>query len=277
MLSEIRKEIEKHRVLIGNDRGEERAFRRNLALRESIKRAEEENEEMTKSLADLQGVPDKMKPEWEAKKKQWQSEKRRLAAAQEKAAKEKALADRQAMAVESEVATLLAKKEKMLARLTKLRVDLGRLDSENSEGSETKEKKQAEREASEKHRQQLEQEYLDAIHRLETRINDYSVRSHENWATYYALENAALQQQQLLQQQADLASMIMADSHPVSSLASLANRERSSSMFSDGSVVTNLSDLGNSGFVPAFEPIVSRHGSGEYSPMAVGRGGKVVE
>ncbi|KAF8545436.1 hypothetical protein BDD12DRAFT_693969, partial [Trichophaea hybrida] len=193
-LSELRKEIEKHRGLIGNDRGEERAFRRNLALRESIKRAEEETEVMEKQLADLQQPPEKLKPEWEAKKKQWQAEKRRLATAQTKAAEEKANADRQATAVESELTSLSSKKEKLMARLTKLNVDLGRLDSANLEGSDTKEKKQAQREQSEERRERLEKEYLDAIQRLETRIEEYAAQSRSNWAAYYALENATPQQ-----------------------------------------------------------------------------------
>ena len=265
-LSELRKEIEKHRGLIGNDRGEERAFRRNLALRESIKRAEEETEVMEKQLADLQQPPEKLKPEWEIKKKQWQAEKHRLAAAQTKAAEEKANADRKAAAVESELAILSSKKEKLMARLTKLNVDLGKLDSANSEGSDTKEKKQAEREASEERRERLEKEYLDAIHRLETRIEEYGAQSRSNWAAYYALESTTPQQ--------------TVTDVPIPSSAQgcgslISNRERSSSLFSDGSVITNLSELGNPGVLPAFGPIPNRHASAEYTlgPMAVvGRG-----
>ncbi|KAI5853929.1 hypothetical protein BZA05DRAFT_336361 [Tricharina praecox] len=287
-LSEIRKEIEKHRGLIGNDRGEERAFRRNLALRESIKRAEEEAEQMSIQMKDLQNLPDKMKPEWEAKKKQWQAEKRRLSTAQAKAAEDKANADRQASAVESEVASLAAKKEKMMARLTKLRVDLGKLDSENSEGSDTKERRQAEREAAEMHRQAVESEYLGAIQRLEARINEYAVRSHENWGDYYA-QNAALQQiaaEMPLPSSAHGSANIMLpfgmiphDAHSTPNLHS--SRERSMSIFSDGSVITNLSELGHTSSMSAFEPITNRHSSAfEYAPGPIGvigrgRGGEM--
>jgi len=278
-LSEIRKEIEKHRGLIGNDRGEERAFRRNLALRESIKRAEEETEQMSVQMKDLQNLPDKMKPEWEAKRKQWQAEKRRLAAALAKAAEDKANADRQASAVESEVASLAAKKEKLLARLTKLRVDLGKLDSENSEGSDTKEKRQAEREAAEIQRQSIESEYLGAIQRLDGRINEYNLRSHEHWATYYALENATLQQtaaEMPLCGSAHGSSNIMLpfgmiphDAHSTPNLHS--SRERSMSIFSDGSVITNLSELGHTSSMSAFEPISNRHSSAvDYIPGPIG-------
>jgi chromosome segregation ATPase len=276
-LSEIRKEMEKHRGLIGNDRGEERAFRRNLALRESIKRAEEETEQMAAGLADLQHLPDKMKPEWESKKKQWQAEKRRLSAALAKAAEEKANADRQATAVESEVVALAAKKEKLMARLSKLRIDLGKLDSANSEDSDTKEKKQAEREAIELHRKALEKEYKDAIERLEARINEYSRSSHENWSTYYTLEQAAADMPLPGSAHGSGSNLVLPFGmipHDPQNLQMSSGRERSMSLFSDGSVITNLSELGHASNAPAFEAFGNRHNPLEYASVGVIGGGK---
>lgn len=260
-LSELRKEIERHRGLIGNDRGEERAFRRNLALRESIKRAEEESEEMASQLTSLERLPTRTKSEWNAKKKTWQVDKKRLLVAQTKATEEKSNADRQATAVVSESASLSAKKDKLSARLSKLRVDLGKLDSENSDGSDTKEKKLAEREAIEKHRESREKEYLTAIQRREIGIRDYTLRSHQNWSAYYALETAALQQQHT-PSPADVLSgggVVVPPgfpSYPAANMPHINSRERSSSLFSDGSVITNVSELGDhAGFEPAFEPV----------------------
>jgi chromosome segregation ATPase len=269
-LSELRKEIERHRGLIGNDRGEERAFRRNLALRESIKRAEEESEEMANQLTSLERLPARIKSEWNAKKKTWQVDKKRLQVAQAKAAEEKSNADRQATAVVSESTSLFAKKDKLSARLSKLRVDLGKLDSENADGSDTKEKKLAEREAIERHRESREKEYLTAIQRREIGIRDYALRSHQNWSAYYALETAALQQQQHTPSPADVLSdggivvppgfqdLGATSSYPAANMHHhhINNRERSSSLFSDGSVITNVSELGDHvGFVPAFESV----------------------
>lgn len=189
---------------------------------------------MATKLADLQRRPEKTKPEWEAKKNAWQAEKRRLSTAQTKAAGEKATADRQAAAVESEAASLATKKEKLAARLGKLRVDLDKLGSEHSEGSDSKERRRAEREASEKHRQSLEREYVEAIQQLEARIKEYTVHTQSNLAQCYALAESALQAPP-----ADGTVL-----HP-------GNRERSSSLFSDGSVITNLSEVGHPGPGPA--------------------------
>ena len=264
-LSELRKEIERHRGLIGNDRGEERAFRRNLALRESIKRAEEESEEMANQLTSLERLPTRIKSEWNSKKKTWQVDKKRLLAAQVKATEEKSNADRQATAVVSESTSLSAKKDKLSARLSKLRVDLGKLDSENSDGSDTKEKKLAEREAIEKHRESREKEFRGAIQHYENGTRDYTLRSQQNWSAYYALETAALQQQQQhTPSPADVLSaggVVVPPGFPSYPAAAnmhhhINSRERSSSLFSDGSVITNVSELGDhAGFVPAFEPV----------------------
>ena len=258
-LSEIRREIEKHRGLIGNDRGEERAFRRNLALKESIKRAEEEAEAMASKLADLKQRPEKMKPEWEAKKNAWQAEKRQLSAAQARAAEDKAATDRQVATVESEAASLATKKEKLAARLGKLRVDLSKLDSEHSEGSDSKEKRRAEREASEKRRQSLENDFVDVIQQLDARIKQYAAHTQSNLAQCQALAESAL-----------LHAAPAPPDRPVLHLA--GNRERSSSLFSDGSVITNLSEVGHPALLPAaFGPLAGPHGSAEHN-IAPGMG-----
>lgn len=277
-LSEIRKDIERNRGLIGNDRGEERAFRRNLALKESIKRAEEENEAMAKELANLESLPEKIKPEWQDKKKQWQTEKQRLRVAQAKASEDKSKADRHASAVESEVTTLTAKKEKLATRLVKLRLDLNKLVLENAKGSGINEKKQLEREIQEEDRKALERDFIEAITRLEIGINEFAARAHENWSTFYAMENAAIQQTvQMGSGSGDILpgsrssgvfngspSMILHDPTSV-------GRERSSSIFSDGSVITNVSELGGTtAFIPAFESPGTRHGSIEYTPVPIG-------
>ncbi|KAI5793128.1 hypothetical protein EDC01DRAFT_615871 [Geopyxis carbonaria] len=286
-LSEIRKDIERNRSLIGNDRGEERAFRRNLALKESIKRAEEENEAMAKELANLESLPEKMKPEWQEKKKQWQAEKQRLRVAQAKASEDKSNADRHASAVESEVTSLTAKKEKLSTRLAKLRTDLDRLVLETAKGSGISEKKQFEREIQDESRKALEGEFIEVISRLELRINDCTARAHENWSTLYAMENATLQHMAHMGSgSGDMIpgsrnsgvfggspGLMLQDqmSHGGMDMSMSGGRERSSSIFSDNSVITNFSELGGTPmYMPAFEPLGTRHSSIEYTPVPIG-------
>lgn len=287
-LSDIRKEIEKHRSLLGNDRGEERAFRRNLALKEAIKRAEEENEKMLTELAELENVPEKMKTEWKEKKRLWREERGRLQSAQNQAGEAKAAADRQASAVESEAASLATKREKLSTRLAKLRADLDKIGQEISQEAKAREKREAARELSQARRYSLEKEFSEAIARMEVKMHEYHVRSQENWAAYRASESALLQQQQLQSQlppstpdgglHSSHSSMhvstppglIMQNPHAI--ISSPNNRERSSSMFSSDSVVTNMSELERTEFMQVSSYDIpnsnSRNGSLGHASMA---------
>lgn len=284
-LSDIRKEIEKHRSLLGNDRGEERAFRRNLALKEAIKRAEEENEKMLAELAELENVPEKMKAEWKEKKRLWREERSRLQSAQNKAGEAKAAADRQASAVESEATSLSTKREKLTARLAKLRADLAKLEQEISQEAEARQRRQAGREALQAHRSSLENEFTEAIARMEVKMHEYHIRSQEYWTAYRASESALLKHQQLQSQlppstpdglHSSHSSMhvptppglIMQNSH--APISSPGNRERSSSMFSSDSVITNMSELERAEFMQHYDMAggSSRNGSLGHASMA---------
>ncbi|RPB04886.1 hypothetical protein L873DRAFT_1665440 [Choiromyces venosus 120613-1] len=271
-LSDIRKETEKNRSLLGNDRGDERAFRRILALKESIKRADEETEKMTKELEGLQNLPEKLKAEWKAKKRSWREERDRLLSAQNQAGEVKEAAERQTSAVESEAASLVQKKEKLTVRLGKLRADLEKLEKEHQQNIEARQKREAERENVEKHRHSLEKEFSDAILRMEQKTVDFRMYSADNWAAFYAYESSIQSQLPsstpdtglpgansnrnslhistppgLMLHQGSYAAS--SSSLPVSS--AIPTRERSSSVFSSESVVTNMSELERSEMIRA--------------------------
>lgn len=257
-LSDLRRDIDRTRTPAAPDRAEERAFRRNLALRENIKRAEEENDEMAARLAALQDEPEKLKPIWNEARAGWGKEKARLKSTQSAAAAAKAAADRAAASVESEVAALVAKKEKLAARISKLLSDLERLQSENTAVLADTRKRSIDRGMMQQHRHALKNEFVEAIRALEGRIEEYNGRACENWGTYYALES-----------QGSAESLGFVGSGPPPGLGGMGvgdggmgERERSGSIFSDGSVVTNFSELNwgggrggglDGGFLPAFE------------------------
>jgi len=272
VLSDIRKETEKNRSLLGNDRGDERAFRRILALKESIKRADEEAEKMTKELEGLQSLPEKLKAEWKAKKRDWCEERDRLLSAQSQAGEVKEAADRQTSAVESEAASLVQKKERLTVRLGKLRTDLEKLEKEHQQNTEARRKREAEREDVEKHRVSLEKEFSDAILRMEQKTVDFRMYSADNWAAFYAYESSIQSQPPLPTPDSGLPGtnsnrnslhistppglMLHQGSYAASS-SSLPTgtagptRERSSSVFSSESVVTNMSELERSEMIRA--------------------------
>ncbi|KAF8471814.1 hypothetical protein BDZ91DRAFT_846430 [Kalaharituber pfeilii] len=194
-LASIRSEIDTLKSRLGGgDKGEERARRRVLSLREFVRRAEEEIEKMTVELTRLESVPDAVEKEWKQKKRLWMDERKRLLAVENKVEQAKAAADRQASAAETEAASLAAKQEKLSTRLAKLRPEMEKLKAENSAAQDEKARKQSEREALVKHRAAMDLEFSEAISKMEKKMQEFRMQSSENWGVVATLENAAVQQ-----------------------------------------------------------------------------------
>ncbi|KAI5808765.1 hypothetical protein DFH27DRAFT_239426 [Peziza echinospora] len=197
-LASIRTEIDTLKSRLGSgDKGEERARRRVLSLREFVRRAEEEVAKMTAELERLENIPEEVEKEWKLKKQLLLEEQNRLQLVENQAEEAKAAAGRQASAIETEAAAVSSKQEKLSARLAKLKADMERLTAENTAAREEKTRKQAERDALVKHRAAMDAEFSEAIGKMEKKMQEYRTQSSENWGLAIALENAAAQQASL--------------------------------------------------------------------------------
>lgn len=196
-LASLRSEIDTLKSRLGSgDKGEERARRRVLSLREFVRRAEEEVEKMTAELEKLENIPDAVEQEWKEKKRLWSEEQKRLEAFESKVEEAKAAADRHASAFETEAASLSSKQERLTMRLAKLNADLEKLKEENTAAQRGKAKKEAERQALVKRRAAVDVEFSEAISKMEKKMQEYRIQSSENWVMAIALENAAALQAQ---------------------------------------------------------------------------------
>lgn len=198
-LASIRSEIDTLKSRLGSgDKGEERARRRVLSLREFVRRAEEEVEKMTAELEKLERVPNTVEKEWREKRRLWCEGQKRLEAIESEVEEAKAIANRNVSAFETEAASLATKQERLSARLAKLKADMDKLKSENVSAQVEKVQKRMGRESLVKHRATLEQEFSSAISKMEKKMQEYRAQSSENWGMVMTLENAAtaLQAQQ---------------------------------------------------------------------------------
>lgn len=193
-LASIRAEIDTLKSRLGSgDKGEERARRRVLSLREFVRRAEEEMAKMTAELERLQNIPEEVEKEWKLKKQLLLEVQTRLQQVENQAEEAKTAASRQATAIETEAASVASKQEKLSARLAKLKADMERLNTENTAAREEKAKKQAERDALVKHRAAMDAEFSEAIGKMEKKMQEYRTQSSENWGMAIAYESAAQQ------------------------------------------------------------------------------------
>jgi hypothetical protein len=191
------------------------------------------------------------------------------------------------------------KKERLTVRLGKLCVDLEKLEKEHQQNIETRRKREAERENVEKHRLSLEKEFSDAILRMEQKTVDFRMYSADNWATFYAYESSIQSQPPLSTLDTGLQGtnsnrnslhistppglMLHQGSYTASS-SSLPTgtagptRERSSSVFSSESVVTNMSELERSEVIRSthFPRGNSHDHITPFFPGAVGAGSALV-
>jgi len=201
-IASLRSEIDTAKSRLGSgDKNDERARRRALSLRDSVRRAEEDVEKFTSDLQSLEALPEDPEDEYNERKREWKLEKDKLAEVKHTAIATKEEADRKIMDVQNEVATAIAKRDKANTKMARLKNDLERITADNTAAA-NEERKLRERDEVFKRRQKIESEFSTSISKMEIGMNDYRQRSAINWAQLRAIESSiALQQQQAQSQQ----------------------------------------------------------------------------
>ncbi|RVD87710.1 uncharacterized protein DFL_001924 [Arthrobotrys flagrans] len=201
-ISGLRSEIDSLKSRLGSgDKGDERARRRALSLRDSVRRAEEETENIQMELQTLKELPEDQEKEWEEKKKSWKSEKENLTVSEKDANAMREQADRRLLEIKNEINSAIAKRDKAFRRVSNLRADLERAKTETAATAEEREKAK-QREQLKQRRQGIELEFSASIAKMEQGMIGFRHKSRENYASIRSLESSFLIQQQQQQQQA---------------------------------------------------------------------------
>lgn len=201
-IASLRSEIDTAKSRLGSgDKNDERARRRALSLRDSVRRAEEDVEKFTSDLQSLEALPEDPEDEYNERKREWKVEKDKLSEIKDSAVGAKEEADRKIIEVQNEVATAISKREKANTKMARLKNELERITADNTAAA-NEERKLRERDEVYKRRQKIESEFSTSINKMEIGMNDYRQRSALNWAQLRAIESSiALQQQQQVQSQ----------------------------------------------------------------------------
>ncbi|KAF3082904.1 hypothetical protein TWF103_003082 [Orbilia oligospora] len=207
-ISGLRSEIDSLKSRLGSgDKGDERARRRALSLRDSVRRAEEETENIQMELQTLKELPEDQETEWEEKKKSWKGEKENLTVSEKDAIAMREQADRRLLEIKNEINSATAKKEKAARRVSNLRADLERAKTETAATAEEREKAK-QREQLKQRRQGIELEFSASIAKMEQGMISFRHKSRENYASIRSLEASFLMQQQQQQQQQQQAAHV---------------------------------------------------------------------
>ncbi|KAF3285466.1 hypothetical protein TWF970_010518 [Orbilia oligospora] len=207
-ISGLRSEIDSLKSRLGSgDKGDERARRRALSLRDSVRRAEEETENIQMELQTLKELPEDQETEWEDKKKSWKGEKENLTVSEKDAIAMREQADRRLLEIKNEINSATAKREKAARRVSNLRADLERAKTETAATAEEREKAK-QREQLKQRRQGIELEFSASIAKMEQGMISFRHKSRENYSSIRSLEASFLMQQQQQQQQQQQAAHV---------------------------------------------------------------------
>ncbi|KAF3937208.1 hypothetical protein ABW19_dt0205458 [Dactylella cylindrospora] len=201
-ISGLRSEIDSLKSRLGSgDKGDERARRRALSLKDSVRRAEDETENLQMELQTLKELPEDQEKEWEEKKKSWKLEKDNLLVSEKDAVVVKEQADRRISELKTEINSVTAKRDKAARRVANLRADLERAKSETAATAEEREKtRQREQQIQQRHN--IELEFSASIAKMEQGLISFRQRARDNYANIRAMEASFLVQQQQQQQAA---------------------------------------------------------------------------
>ncbi|KAF3910128.1 hypothetical protein AA313_de0206557 [Arthrobotrys entomopaga] len=206
-ISSLRSEIDSLKSRLGSgDKGDERARRRALSLKDSVRRAEEETENFQMELQTLKELPEDQEKEWEEKKKSWKSEKENLGVSEKDAIAMRDQADRRITEVKNEINSANAKRDKAARRVANLKADLERAKTETAATAEEREKAK-QREQLKQRRQNIELEFSASIAKMEQGMMNFRHKSRENYNSIRALEASFLIQQQQQAAQAQQLAM----------------------------------------------------------------------
>lgn len=203
--SMIKKEIDVLQSKISKAGGEDKAQRsRQVQNNLLIRQAEDAIVSITSQLEELVGIPEEDIEDWKAKRRDWEEERSRQSTMREDLLRCKESANREMSSVEAESAANQQKRERLLARSTKLHDQLERVQSATAQGLDEQERKFAEQAAKESDRLQTEQSYNEQFNSLTRSIQETQYRSRQAWQQAQTMEHA-YDHQQMLEAPPDLA------------------------------------------------------------------------
>ncbi|KAK9456013.1 hypothetical protein V1511DRAFT_496288 [Dipodascopsis uninucleata] len=182
-LSALRSEIDQLKGRLGSgDKGEERAWRRVLALREAVRRTEEEIEVLSKKSEDVEIELKEVEKRVNSKKCSWEKKMKELEAREFDLEERSMEIDKKLKALQSEEAASYSKRDKLSGRHKKLLADFERADqARRNAWNEEFARRRLEREKLSERRHAIEEEFSNAITKMEKGIDDIREKTASTW------------------------------------------------------------------------------------------------
>ncbi|KAK9434295.1 hypothetical protein V1505DRAFT_359749 [Lipomyces doorenjongii] len=192
-LSALRSEIDSLKARLGaGDKGDERAWRRVLALRESVRRTEEEIESFSQRTEELEREEKGVSPGMASRRAEWEAKMQELEYYESGLRAKKEQAARKERELHAEEVAIQSKRDKLAARHRKLMADFQRADQERRTVWEQEfARRKLQREKLAERRQAIEEEFSNAITKMEKGIDDIRERTSGTWQSVSLLNEAS--------------------------------------------------------------------------------------
>lgn len=177
---------------------DERQRQRVLQFNQNIRQADDAAADFALQLDSLGDIPEDDVEEANAQKRAWKQERDHKNAVSADFDSVKCEVDRQANSVESDIASVLQKRERLQQRQTRLNEQHERLITANNEGFSAKQRREQERLALRQDRITMENNYRSNINSLDRRTNELNLSTSQVVQTLQHLEALLLQQSQQL-------------------------------------------------------------------------------
>ncbi|KAK7204083.1 hypothetical protein BZA70DRAFT_290633 [Myxozyma melibiosi] len=193
-LSALRSEIDALKSRLGTgDRGDERAWRRVLALRESVRRTEEEIETLQKRTVELELEEENLEREVSERRKIWQAAMGEANEHERRLQQRKEAIEARGRELQADESSIAGKCEKLQARQRKLLAEFQRADQERRQAWDAEfKRRKLEREKLAERRHAIEEEFSSAITKMEHGIDDIKDKTQMTWQSVSVFGESAI-------------------------------------------------------------------------------------
>ncbi|KAJ5898983.1 hypothetical protein N7495_003727 [Penicillium taxi] len=194
-ISKIRKELDNynHRLQSGTD--ENRQKQRSLQLERSIRQTEEDTAVLDVQLDGMENVPEEELQKWSSQKADFDRELERFNAAKEDLQAARITAAQQASSLETDLTTVVQKRERLQGRRTRVNEQYERIISANAQGLNERERRAAEQFAREQDQAKLETSFHEQFASISQSVQDFQLRTSQLWQQASVIEQSIQQQQ----------------------------------------------------------------------------------
>ncbi|KAF2704234.1 ubiquitination network signaling protein [Pleomassaria siparia CBS 279.74] len=197
-ISAVKKEVDTLSTRLANAGGsDERQRQRVLQFTQNIRQAEDATVDLSQQVDALGDIPEDDAAEAATMKREWRKERDNKNAVSAEFDSVKCEVDRQANSVESDIAAVIQKRERLQQRQTRLNEQHDRLITANKEGFSAKQRKEQERLVHIQDRINAENQYRSNINSFERRTTENSLSTAQIIQTIQHYEILLLQQSQL--------------------------------------------------------------------------------